>query len=159
MISFSDLIALVGVTTTTFMAGLLFVFSSCVMRTLRDASPAQGLAAMTSINRDIVNPIFGLVFVASVVAAIAAVVATIDSFADRPWLFVAGVVHLAGFLAVTATVHLPLNARFETLDASADTDVAQWIEGAARWTRFNHVRSAATILASIAYGAHLATQL
>lgn len=159
MISLTDSIALGGLTTTLFMAGLLFVFSSAVMPGLRAAAPEEGLAAMVKINRDILNPIFGIAFAGSIVAAIAAIALSIGSLTDRQWLLVAGTLHLVGFAATTAIVHLPLNARLERLDPRDSADLTEWIDGSARWTRFNHVRSAATLLASIAYAMHLATQL
>jgi len=72
------------------------------------------------------------------------------------WLLgIAGILHLVGFLLVTATIHLPLNNRFESLDPTSAENLATWASGAVRWTRFNHVRAASTLAAAGAYAMHL----
>ena len=46
--------------------GLLFTFSAFLMTVLSRLPPAQGIAAMQSINVAILNPLFGLLFVVGV---------------------------------------------------------------------------------------------
>ena len=47
------------------MAGLFFAFSAAVMGGLARIQPAEGIAAMQSINRAILNPLFLTVFLAT----------------------------------------------------------------------------------------------
>jgi uncharacterized membrane protein len=56
---------------------------------------------------------------------------------------------MAGVLGVTALASVPLNER---LRASTDP---YWTEYRRRWTRWNHVRSAAALAAAAAYVAAL----
>ena len=153
--SFSEVVAIVGFGSTAFMAGLLWVFASSVMPGLDPIDPAESLKAMKVINRDIVTPIFVALFLASFVAAMAAVVVAITSLPEDGWLLAAGVLHLVGFMAVTVIIHLPLNARIETLDDSPDA-LAEWKQGASRWSRFNRLRATAAILSAVAYALHIA---
>lgn len=155
MTSFSDLVPIVALGSTAFVAGLLWIFSACVMPALDSIQPAQSLAAMKIINTDIVTPVFVPLFLASLGASVAAVVVSVGSLPEDGWLLAGGAIHLVGAMAVTAAVHLPLNNRFESLDESPAA-VAEWQAGATRWTRFNHVRATAAILAAIAYAVHLA---
>lgn len=157
--AWADAAAVSGLVATTFMAGLLWVFSSSVMPALRDIAPDAGLHAMAKINRDIIEPIFGLAFGAGLLAAGLAIITGTADLGERWLLALAGALHLVGFLLVTATIHLPLNNRFENLDPTSAEDLATWTSGAARWTRFNHVRATATLAAASAYAIHLYLQL
>ena len=44
------------------MAGVFFIFSNTVMASLAQLPAAQGITAMQHINRDILNPLFFMVF-------------------------------------------------------------------------------------------------
>lgn len=141
----------VGAVTSGLMAGLLFIFSTTVMPTIQALPPAHGLASMQTINRRITEPLFGLIFVGSIASSLAAIVLGLGDIGDRLLGVAAGVVHLVGFFAITAAVHLPINARLDRADPSSEADLQDWPSAAARWHRFNHVRASAAIVACVLF--------
>lgn len=153
----SDVIAVVALTATTYLAGLLIVFSTAVMPSLDAIADAQALAAMRVINRRITHPIFVVMFVASVATSIGAFVLGIALPRERPWLLAAGALYLVGFVFTTLRVHLPLNAMFDTLEPGDPADLDRWRAASRSWTRYNHVRSTAALASALCYAVHLLT--
>jgi uncharacterized membrane protein len=134
--------------------GVLFAFSSFVMPALRRLPPAQGVAAMQSVNVTAVRPPFMLAFggtaVLSAVVVVVALTAPDEAYA--PWLIVAAVLYLAGVLGLTMAYHVPRNDALATLVPDAPETTATWTRYAAEWTAANHVRAAAGLLATAALG-------
>lgn len=122
-------------------AGLFFAFTVAVMPGLRQVDEAAFVAAMTAINRAIINPAFGIVFVGTLVLpGLAAVLAFASGEPTRAWFLVAaGVVNLAGVLAVTGAVNVPLN---EALARDGSRTAFE-----TRWVRFNAVRTVSGVIA------------
>ncbi len=58
MTSLIDLALLLSAVGCGLMAGFFFAFSICVMKALEALPPAQGIAAMQSINVAVINPCF-----------------------------------------------------------------------------------------------------
>jgi len=134
-------------------AGALFAFSSFVMAALARLEPAQGIAAMNSINVRAVTPAFMTALfgsgVACVVLAIWAVAGWDDSFS--PWLLAGSALYLTGPVGLTMTYHVPRN---DALAAVGPTDPGaerHWRRYVSEWTRWNHVRSAAGLAAAGAF--------
>jgi uncharacterized membrane protein len=134
--------------------GVLFAFSSFVMPALRRLPPAQGVAAMQSINVTAVRPPFMLAFggTAALSVALVVVAATTLGEAYAPWLLVAAVLYLVGVLGLTMTYHVPRNDALAALVPDAPETTAAWTRYAAEWTTANHVRAAAGLLATAALG-------
>jgi uncharacterized membrane protein len=63
-----DVVALLAGLGSGLMAGFFFAFSVCVMKALAKLPPAQGIAAMRSINVVVINPVFLTVFFGTGVA-------------------------------------------------------------------------------------------
>ncbi|MGC5628469.1 DUF1772 domain-containing protein [Georgenia sp. Z1344] len=144
-------------------AGLFLGFTCAVMPGLRRVDDAAFVATMRSVNRAILNPLFGVVLVGTPVATVAAVVLGWTRVDDAggadgagsalPWL-VAGLAGTVLTLAITFAVNVPLNER---LDRAPDDD--DRLLAAARsaferpWTRWNAWRTltatAATALLAI----------
>ncbi len=122
-------------------AGLFFAFTVAVMPGLRQVDNTAFVATMTAVNRAILNPAFGIVFVGTLVLpALAAVLAFTGGEPTRGWFLVsAGVVNLVGVLGVTGAVSVPLN---EAL--ARDGSRAAFEQ---RWVRFNGVRTVSGALA------------
>ena len=134
-------------------AGALFAFSSFVMAALARLEPAQGIAAMNSINVRAVTPAFMTALfgsgVACVVLAIWAVAGWDDSFSS--WLLAGSALYLAGPIGLTMTYHVPRNdalAAVGPIDPGAER---HWRRYVSEWTRWNHVRSAAGLAAAGAF--------
>lgn len=133
------------------MAGLFFAFSVCVMKALGQLPPAQGIRAMQTINRVILNPVFLVVFMGTtVICAILLVVALVGWHAPRAGFLLAGaLLYLAGVLVVTMAANVPMNEALDRVDPASVDGARLWAEYLARWTAWNHVRTVGA-LASLA---------
>ena len=65
-------------------AGVFFAFSSFVMKALGRLQPAQGIAAMQSINRVAVTPVFMTALFGTAAACVAAAVWALVDWTARP---------------------------------------------------------------------------
>lgn len=133
------------------MAGLFFSYSVSVNPGLNRLPDAQYLAAMQSINRAILNPVFLPVFVGT---PLILGLSTILNFGtgERFWLLLAAsLVFVFGTFAVTIGGNVPLN---EALDAFslADADAGAIQQMRARfenpWNRLHTFRMLCSVLAS-----------
>lgn len=133
------------------MAGLYFAFSSAIMPALSKLEPAQGILAMQSINRTILNPLFLLLFVG--LAALCALL-VIFSLGKLPALsailmVVGAVIYIVGSLVVTAIINVPLNDTLAALAPSAAMSADWWANYLKNWTAWNHIRTAASVTAAL----------
>jgi uncharacterized membrane protein len=137
-------------------AGVFFAFSTFVMGGLRRLAPAQGLAAMQSINRAAVTPAFMALLFGTAVLCLGLVVGAGLSWSERgaPWSLAGGALYLAGSIGVTGAVNVPLNNALDAVDPADTRAALRWRRYATRWTAWNHVRAltcaAATALLAIA---------
>lgn len=130
------------------MAGLFGAFSTFMMKALASLSEANGIQAMQAINRCIVTPVFLLVFLGTgalcVVAALLAWTGPVGSSLAAA----AAVVYVVGCLASTIIFNVPLNDRLDAVDADSQEGRDLWALYVSRWTHWNHVRAAATLIAT-----------
>lgn len=128
-------------------AGMMYVFSTFVMRGLDRTGPVQAITAMRGINA-VANTsrAFLLVyFGAAVLAAAVGVTAAVQLHQPGSWyLLVGGVI---GVLAavITMAFNVPLNNRLDGVDPGGLTaaDAArEWQAYLSTWTAWNHVRTA-----------------
>ena len=132
------------------MAGVFFAFSSFVMKALARLSPAEGIAAMQSINVTVINPLFMAVFVGTAVAGLVMAVAALFRWSepDAVYLLIGGVLYAVGSFVVTGAFNVPRNNALAA--ASPDDPAAHrlWADYLSRWTAWNHVRTAASLAAA-----------
>ncbi|MEQ5834875.1 anthrone oxygenase family protein [Marinobacter sp. NFXS9] len=129
-------------------AGLFFAFSVAVMDALGQLAPSDGVAAMQRINRVIVNPLFLGVFFGTGALCLALMMIAVPWRGDTVWLVLGGVLYLVGSLGITLICNVPLNNRLARVPAdSLEADIV-WADYRARWTRWNHVRTVSSLLAS-----------
>jgi uncharacterized membrane protein len=130
-------------------AGFLFAFAVVVMPGIRELDDGDFVRAFQRIDGVIQagDPLFGLVFVGSVVSLLAAVALGVPAEAglERVLLLAAGGIYVAGVLIPTGTVNVPLNNRLQRLDVDA-LDLAQLRAAREmfepRWNRWNRIRTA-----------------
>jgi uncharacterized membrane protein len=135
-------VTLLGVIGCGLMAGLFLAFSTAVMPGLRELAPAEGAAAMKHINRAILNPLFGVVFGGTALVCLALVVGgPVSGRAGAAWIVGGAVLYLAGSIALTVAVNVPMNNRLDAAEPSAAAEL--WPRHLARWTAWNHVRAVA----------------
>ncbi|AQS70129.1 DUF1772 domain-containing protein [Streptomyces pactum] len=145
-------LTVLGVLGTGLTAGAFCAFSTFVMRGLAALPPAQGVAAMNAINTAAVRPAFMFVFLGtSVLTAVIAVVTFVlwpDGAAVE--LLLGSALFLFGSFGVTAAANVPRNTALLGLEpgtAAAD----RWPSYVREWTAWNHVRTAASAAATVAY--------
>ena len=127
------------------MAGVYFTFSIFAMRALEQIGPESGMRAMQAINDVIVRslflPLFALSSLACLILAVAGAARWQTDYG--PAMSLGGAAYVIGMFAVTAARNVPLNNRLAAADPASDTGQTVWIDYLARWTRWNHVRTAA----------------
>ena len=130
-------------------AGLLFIFSTCIMPSLRRQPPAHAIATMQSINQTILNPLFFLVFMGSTV--LCAALGLFSIFSDAPGRglrIAAAVIFLVGVIGITAAFNVPMNDHLAQVVPGSAHGAEVWRDYLTRWTLANHVRAAAATLAT-----------
>lgn len=128
-------------------AGTFFAFSTFVMRALARLPAPQGIVAMQSINRTVLNPFFLGVFVGTAGLCLVIVAASWFLPSTSEWMLmpVAGLFYLLGTFLVTVVRNVPLNEVLETVDA--DHGAEEWSRYLWEWTRWNHLRAIAATIA------------
>jgi uncharacterized membrane protein len=131
--------------------GVFFAFSTFVMPALARLAPAQGAAAMQSVNVAAVRPAFmALLFGTAGLTAGLGVHAGL-TWGDGPSALVlaAALLYLVGTIGVTIAVNVPRNdalARVAPGDAAVQEAWARFLPG---WTAGNHVRTVTALAASV----------
>ena len=130
--------------------GLFFAFSVSVMGALARIQPAEGIAAMQSINRVILNPVFFLAFFGTALVCLLIAVASLLNWsgAGAGYALAGAALYLVGSIAVTIVFNVPLNNALAAASASTSEGVAVWANYLANWVPWNHVRTVACLAAS-----------
>ena len=131
------------------MAGVYFTFSVFAMRSFAQLGDEAGARAMQEINRVIVQSAFlPLFFLSTLTCAALVVLGFLGMAGARPELAIAGgAVYVLGMFVVTVVGNVPLNNKLDAVDAASEEGKAVWAEYLTRWTRLNHVRTLACIVA------------
>ncbi len=132
--------------------GVLFAFSSFVMPALRRIPPAQGIAAMQSINRQ--APTFAFMALVGGTAVLSVGVglqALLQRHQPGAVWVVAGTVSYLVALAITGGFNVPRNDRLASFDATTPAAAHYWSTFLTEWTTGNHLRTALCIAAAASY--------
>jgi len=146
--------ALIG---SVLVGGIFFAFSSFVMKALARLPAAEGTAAMQSINVVVLNPSFLGVFIGTAIVSLCAAIVAVVGWGRPTALYLLGgaIFYLVGTFLVTGLGNVPLNEQLAAVDASDDEAAGVWERYVARWTAWNHVRTAAAIVAGLLYSVGL----
>jgi uncharacterized membrane protein len=125
---------------------VFYGFSSFVMKALAQLPAAQGVAAMQRINIVVINPWFMGAFMGTLLLSIACVVVAV--MAGSAALLAGGLLYALGTFGVTMAFNVPRNNRLARLDAASSDAAAYWPTYVREWTRWNHVRTAAALVAA-----------
>ncbi|MBX5160987.1 DUF1772 domain-containing protein [Rhizobium sp. NZLR10] len=134
-------------------AGIFFAFSTFIMTAFSRIPTEQGIAAMNAINVTIVRSPFMALFVPTAILCIViSVLALIDWRGGASTLMLAGAALylLASFLS-TIIFNVPMNDALEKVSGSGPQAVELWAAYLRDWTWWNHVRTVASLLASVAF--------
>ena len=134
-------------------AGLLFAFSTAVMKALAQLPPEQGMKAMQHINVIILNPLFLCIFLGTaLVSAALAMGGLLRLHAPGSfWMLAGAAFYLIGTFGVTLAVNVPLNNRLASADVAAVESPSLWSAYIDKWLRWNHLRTVMGSLATVAF--------
>ena len=134
-------------------AGFFFAFSVVTMKALGRLPPEQGIAAMQSINVVVLNPWFFTAFFGTAAACV--ILATYSLFywhaPGAIYLLAASALYLVGVILVTIAFNVPLNNALATVEPASGEGADLWTPYLSAWTRWNHVRTAAPLLAAASF--------
>jgi uncharacterized membrane protein len=134
-------------------AGMMYVFSTFVMRGLDRTGPVTAITAMRGINVDANSngPFLLAYFGATLLAVAVGVVAVVQiRQPGSGWLLAGAIVGVLGAL-ITIAFNVPLNNHLDTVDPAALSlaDAArEWAAYLSTWTAWNHVRTVTAVIAS-----------
>jgi uncharacterized membrane protein len=138
------------------LAGLYFAFSVFIMSALDRLGPAAGAAAMNAINSVILRSLFMPVFLLSSLASLVLAAIGVLRWGEpgAGLLIAGGLCYFVGMFVVTMAFNVPLNNLLQS--SQAGNVEAHWKRYVVSWTRWNHVRTLASLLASALFIAALA---
>lgn len=134
-------------------AGAFCAFSTFVMRGLAALPPAQGVAAMQAVNVAAVRPAFMLLFLGTAMLCAVVTGVTFVLWPDEGTveLLVGSALYLFGSFGLTMVANVPRNDALAELEPSSPEAAAYWPAYVREWTLWNHVRTAASAGAALAY--------
>jgi uncharacterized membrane protein len=133
------------------LAGFFFGFSVLVMRSLARQPQTSGMATMQTINVEVFNPWFGVVFVATPAACALVMILALFRWHEpaTSYLLIGGALYLLGTLWVTVCFNIPRNDALASVAPTAPEAPALWSNYLRTWTVWNHVRTAGAFAAAI----------
>ena len=133
--------------------GIFFAFSSFIMKALADVPSAEGIGAMQSINVVVINPSFlGVFFGTAVLSLVAGGLALAGWGRPSAYFFLGGALfYLVGTILVTMLGNVPLNNQLAAVSPTDPGTREVWEHYLDRWTMWNHVRTAAAMVAALLY--------
>ncbi len=136
-------------------AGAFAVFSVMVMPALAALPASHGIAAMQSVNRVALRPLFLTALFGT--AVICLTIGIWELLGDvRLTVLLAAGLYLLGPVVVTVAANVPLNDELAGMDAASAVAQERWPGWLGRWTTWNSVRSAAALVAAGLFVALLA---
>ncbi|MBB5575091.1 MULTISPECIES: DUF1772 domain-containing protein [Rhizobium] len=135
------------------LAGVYFAFSTFIMQAFARLTVDQGVAAMQSINTTIVrSPFIALFLLTAALSVFIAVMAMLYWRGGTSILMIAGAaLYLVASLLSTMVFNVPLNDALDKVDGRTAEAAQLWSTYLSDWTKWNHVRTVASLLASCAF--------
>ncbi|MGA4848204.1 DUF1772 domain-containing protein [Streptomyces sp. G5(2025)] len=134
-------------------AGAFAAFSTFVMKGLAALPPAQGIAAMNSMNVAAVNPAFMALFLGAAGLCAVLAVVTFVLWPDKGTfeLLLGCALYLVGSFGVTVAANIPRNDSLAEVDPDSAEGAAYWRTYVREWTAWNHVRGVASLAAAACF--------
>src|SRR5688572_10110535 len=129
------------------MAGVFFAFSTFIMKALARLPPAQGMAAMQSINVFAVTPVFMTALFGTAAACLIVAVSTLFAW-QKPgagYLLLGSLFYVVGTALVTIVFTVPRNDALAAVNPASADGARLWVDYVSRWTAWNHVRTVAAL--------------
>lgn len=150
-----DRIILVAATTTTAMlVGLFYGWSVSVVPGLARLNNTEYLSAFQAMNRAILNPLFFISFMGSVILLPLAAYLNYSQPASLCfWLIVAAsALYIFGTFGITMAKNVPLNEmldKFDIATASEEAKAAQRANFEQPWNQLHHIRTVIGFIATV----------
>lgn len=149
----SGIILVLAATVTALIGGLFYAWSCSVVPGLGRLGNTEYIAAMQSMNRAILNPVFFLSFMGTLILLPLATFLHYGHGSMRFWLLLAAsIAYAAGVFGVTMAGNVPLNNALDVFNlktASADEIAAFRTRFEAPWNRLNDIRTFFSVVAII----------
>jgi uncharacterized membrane protein len=131
-------------------SGIFYAFSTAVMRALGNIAPTHGIAAMQSINVAVFNVWFmGAMFGTAALCLVLAIGSILAWQQPGAGYILAGsLIYLVGTILVTIVFNVPLNDALAATSSTSSEGSQLWTRYLTDWTWWNHVRTAAALVAS-----------
>lgn len=131
-------------------AGVLFAFSVFVMPALHRLPPAQGIAAMQSINVAAITPLFMLALFGTAAGCVALTISSLVRWHEPGawYLLIGSVLYLVGTMIVTIAFNVPRNDALAAVAPDSAAGASLWAGYITGWTAWNHVRTIAALAAA-----------
>ena len=131
--------------------GMMYVFSTFVMRGLDRTGPVDAITAMRGINAEANgNPAFLLAYFGAMILALAVgVIAVVQLNQPGSWLLLIGAILSILGAIITMVFNVPLNNHLDTVnpDGLSTADAArEWQAYFSTWTAWNHARTITSFL-------------
>jgi len=137
------------------LGGLYFAFSAFIIAAFDRAGVAHGVAAMNSINVQIVRSLFMPLFLGTTLGSAAlAIIGLLDPSPAGILMLAGGAIYVPGMFGVTMICNVPLNNALAAAEGRPEA-AATWSSYSSRWTRWNHLRTLASAGASALFIAAL----
>jgi uncharacterized membrane protein len=126
--------------------GMMYVFSTMVMRGLDRTGPVDAITAMRGINAEAnASPAFLLgYFSATILALVVGVIAVVRLNQPGSWWLLIGAIFAILGAIITMAFNVPLNNHLDTVDPdalSAADAAREWQAYFSTWTAWNHART------------------
>ena len=126
--------------------GMMYVFSTFVMRGLDRTGPVEAITAMRGINAEAnASPAFLLgYFSATILALVVGVIAVVRLNQPGSWWLLIGAIFAILGAIITMAFNVPLNNHLDTVDPdalSAADAAREWQAYFSTWTAWNHART------------------
>ncbi len=151
---FVNVLLLITATLTGLSAGLLYAYACSVNLGLSQLPDKEYLAAMQSINKEILNPIFFMGFFGALILLPVSSFATYSQPVSFRFIFliVATLVYATGTFGVTAFGNVPLNnvlAKINLQSASSVEISRIRIDFEGPWNRLHNIRTVTSIISLV----------
>ena len=147
---YADALAIVGAVGAGLNGGVFYAFSTFVMQALGRLPVPDAVAAMQAINIEAPRPGFMVAFMGTAVVSIALALSAFGRLGESAAIYqlVGGGLYLA-VVVLTGVYHVPRNNALGRLDPDSEAAVNAWHIYQPNWTRLNHVRTLASVSASV----------
>lgn len=137
------------------LAGVYFAFSTFIMTALGRIDQTAGIAVMNGINEVIVRSLFMPLFLGTALTSAVLVVMACFRWSQpgAGTMLAGGTVYVIGMFVVTMVFNVPLNDTLAGAHPSGAEAASLWSRYLQDWTFWNHVRTIASLAASVLFTA------